>query len=252
MHNPLDLTSRLILVTGASSGIGRETAVLLSQLNARLIICGRDAGRLEATRGSLEGQGHRAECFDLSCLSEIGAWIKRLAGEEGPLDGMVHCAGVHAMVPLAVMGEQKIEHVLRANVSTSILLARAFRQRGCYRPGGSLVFLSSVAGFAGAPGMAVYAASKAAVAGLTKTLAMELASEQIRVNCVVPGFVRTEMTERLRAALTAQQYHAIEAEHPLGIGSPRDVAYGIAFLLAETGRWITGSDLVIDGGYTAL
>lgn len=113
------------------------------------------------------------------------------------------------------------------------------------------MFLSSVCAIAGAPGLSAYAASKSALIGLTKTLALELAPSRIRVNSVLPGFVRTEMTDRLGESLTNDQLEGIVARHPLGVGLPRDVANGIAYLLADTGRWVTGTSLVIDGGYTA-
>jgi NAD(P)-dependent dehydrogenase (short-subunit alcohol dehydrogenase family) len=189
--------------------------------------------------------------FDLACTAEIGAWVKGLAEQEGPFAGLVHCAGMHAAAPLSVLSQQKIEQILGLNVTTAVLLAKAFRQKGCCTRGASIVFLSSVAARAGSPGLSVYGASKAALAGLTKSLALELARDEIRVNCVLPGLVETEMTARLRQTLTPEQFQGIAAEHPLGIGSARDVAHAIAFLLAGTGRWITGSELIVDGGYTA-
>ena len=251
MINPMDLRERSILVTGASSGIGRETAVLLSELNARLILTGRNQERLDKTLGMLQGAGHRICPFDVDRLDEIPGWLKRIAVEDGPLAGLVHCAGVEVSAPVAVLSAQRVESVMRTNVGSALMLARAFRQKGCWAPDSSLVFVSSIRGVVGAAALSVYGASKAALIGMVKALAIEFAPDRIRVNCVVPGFVQTEMTDRLRARLTSEQFTAIAAMHPLGIGTPRDVANGIAFLLADTGAWITGSSLVIDGGYTA-
>jgi NAD(P)-dependent dehydrogenase (short-subunit alcohol dehydrogenase family) len=250
-HHPMDLTGCTVLLTGASSGIGRDTAILLSELNARLVLGARNRERLEQTLQSLNGTGHRIEDFDLASVDEIPTWIKKIAADSGPLHGLVHCAGIHSAHPLRILSAEKLEHVMRINVSSALMLAKGFRQKGCFVPGGSIVLLSSVAGLVGEPGVSAYAASKAAIAGLTRSLAMELAGQNIRVNCVAPGFVQTEMTDRLRESLSPEQFSAVEALHPLGLGTPRDVAHGIAFLLAATGRWITGSTLVIDGGYTA-
>jgi len=249
--DPLDLSGRTVLVTGASSGIGRDAAIFLSQCNARVILCARNRERLEQTAAQLNGPGHRIEAFDLAAADEIPARLKTLCEDTGPLHGLVHCGGVHSALPLRVLTVEKLEQVLRINVSSAAMLAKGFRQKGCSSPGSSIVLVSSVAGLVGEAGVPAYAASKAAIIGLCKTLAMELAVQGIRVNCVAPGFVKTEMGERLGAMLTPEQLAALEAKHPLGFGTPRDVSYGIAFLLAGTARWITGTTLVIDGGYTA-
>jgi NAD(P)-dependent dehydrogenase (short-subunit alcohol dehydrogenase family) len=249
--NPMDLAGRTILVTGASSGIGRETATLLSQLNARVVLAARDAERLEQTRAGLLGEEHRVETFDLNAVQEIPGWVKTLAAACGPFDGIAHCAGIHDMRPLNTMRAERFEDVMRTNVTSGVMLAKGFRQNGCFRRGGGIVFLSSVAGLVGQAGVSAYAAGKAALAGLTRSLAVELAPQGIRVNCVAPGLVDSEMTTRLRNSLSPEQFAAVEALHPLGLGTTRDVAHAVAFLLAETGRWITGSTLVVDGGYTA-
>jgi len=249
--NPLDLAGRAILVTGASSGIGRETALLLSQLGAHLVLTGRNEEHLAETLQLLTGDGHRAEPFDLSATDEIPRWLKILGASSGPLNGLVHSAGIHKLRPVRTLRSQTVEDVMRINVGAAIGLAKGFCQKGVCAPGGSVVFLSSVAGLTGQAGLAAYAASKGAIVALTRALAVEFAAEHIRVNCVAPGIVTTEMGQSLLAKLTPEQGAALEAMHLLGFGRPRDVAYAIAFLLAETARWITGTVLVVDGGYTA-
>lgn len=214
-------------------------------------MCARNRERLEETFARLTGSGHRIEALDLAAAEEIPAHLKRIAQETGPLHGLVHCAGVHSAHPLRILTVQKLEEVMRINVSAAAMLAKGFRQKGCSAPGSAIVLVSSVAGLVGEAGVPAYAASKAALIGLARSLAMELAPQGIRVNCVAPGLVKTEMGERLSGALTPEQLAALEAKHPLGFGTPRDVAHAIGFLLADTGRWITGTTLVIDGGYTA-
>lgn len=251
MLNPMDLSGCTILVTGASSGIGRETAVLLSRLQARVVLVARDQERLAQTAALLEGGGHRIEPFDLTTTDEIPRWLKHITAVAGPLHGLVHSAGMQSTRPVRMISRQHFEEVMGINVQVAISLSGAFRQKGVYARGGSIVFLSSVVALVGAVGIAAYAASKGALTALTKSLALEFVRDSIRVNCVAPAYVQTEMADRFRTSLTTEQVAQIAARHPLGIGTPLDVAYAIAFLLAETGRWITGTTLVVDGGYTA-
>jgi NAD(P)-dependent dehydrogenase (short-subunit alcohol dehydrogenase family) len=249
--NPFAMKGRTILVTGASSGIGRETAILLSRLEANVVITGRNALRLEETRSLMTGATHRTEVFDLTDADAIPEWVRRVTLQAGPLNGLVHSAGVQQTTPLRVVSAARIEEVMRTNVVSAIMLVRGFRQKGCSSRGGSVVLISSVTGLIGQPGIAAYSASKAALMGFTKSAAMELAGEGIRVNCIAPGYVETEMAAEYRGNLPVQQFEEIEKMHPLGLGKPIDVANAVAFLLADTGRWITGTTLVVDGGYTA-
>jgi NAD(P)-dependent dehydrogenase (short-subunit alcohol dehydrogenase family) len=152
---------------------------------------------------------------------------------------------------LRALTPEDVDSVMRINFAAALALSAGFRQRGVCAPQGSLVFVASVMGLVGSPARSVYSASKGALIAMTKSLALELAHEGIRVNCVAPGFVRSSMFEELTGTVPPDQIAAIEAAHPLGLGQPRDVAHAIAFLLAQTSRWITGTTLVVDGGYTA-
>lgn len=251
MLNPMDMTGRTVLVTGASSGIGRETALLLSRLGARVIATGRDRARLTETMEALEGSGHRDVIIDLTDIEAIPNWIKGLAAECGPLHGLVHSAGIVYNRPLKITTRKEIDATFGINVDAAIMLAKGFRQRGCAAPGSSIVYLSSVAALHGIPALGIYSASKGALVSMTRTLAVELAREKLRVNCICGGLVKTPMADGLPSVVSPEQYDALMREIPLGLGSPLDIAHSIAFLLADTGRWITGAALVVDGGYTA-
>lgn len=251
MLNPMDMTGRTILVTGASSGLGRETSVLLSRLGARVILTGRDEGRLHETMALLEPGDHRVVAFDLSNIADIPQWLKTLSVSVGRLNGLVHCAGIRTTLPIRAITWPSMEETLRTNLGAAVALVRGVRQKTVRAESVSIVLLSSVAALAGEPGIAEYSASKGALISAMRSMAVELAPENIRINCIAPGVVETEMTARIKEALPEDQYDAIVQSHPLGIGQPQDVAHAAAFLLAETGRWITGTTLIVDGGYTA-
>jgi 3-oxoacyl-[acyl-carrier protein] reductase len=252
MADPMDLSGKTILVTGASSGIGRTTAILLSELHARVVLVARNAGRLQETLAAMAAGDHRVETFDLSLSDEIPKRMQLIAAETGPFHGLVHAAGKQAATPIRFATESRVEDLVRTNLYSAVMLARGFIHKSCRPPdGGSIVFLSSVMAFSGQPGISVYSATKGALVGLTKSLSIELAPDRIRVNCVAPGFVETEMFEQARTLMADEQVTVLQQAHPLGFGSARDVANAAAFLLADTGRWITGSTLVIDGGYSA-
>jgi NAD(P)-dependent dehydrogenase (short-subunit alcohol dehydrogenase family) len=251
MAQPLDMSGRTVLVTGASAGIGRDVAILLAELGARVILVGRNLERLNAVAARLSGSGHVVEAFDLNQLDEIPGWMKQLALKHGELHGAVHCAGVQQTMPLRATTVRPAEDLLRVNVLAALMLAKGLRQKGVRAAEASLVLVASVMGLVGAPGRAVYCASKGAIIAMTRALALELAAEKIRVNCAAPAFVKTEMLEELKAVAGADQLAAVEARHPLGFGEPRDVSHTIAFLLSPASRWMTGSTLTVDGGYTA-
>jgi NAD(P)-dependent dehydrogenase (short-subunit alcohol dehydrogenase family) len=254
----VDLIGRRVLVTGASAGIGRATAVLLARLGARVVANGRDAERLAATLALLPGKGHAAVPFDLADSDSVPGWIKRLAEEGGPLDGLAHCAGMQASKPVRGIDRAFFDQILHANLLSALALARGFRQKGCHAPPtaghapqAALVLVSSVAAEIGQPGNVVYSASKGGLVSATRGLAMEFLRDGIRVNCVEPAMVETEMMERFRQTTTQEQFEAIRAAHPMGFGRPEDIASAIAFLLSDASRWINGATLPVDGGYLA-
>lgn len=244
------LDGKTILVTGASSGIGRACATGISQLGGRVIATGRDENRLNETIGQLQGDGHSSTVFDLSNIEQVSEWVRGLADKQGQLHGLVHMAGIHLSRPLKVTEQSIVNEIFQINVNSAIGLAKAIRHKKVRGNPCSIVLAASVAGMVGEAGISAYSATKGAIISLTKSLAMELARENIRVNCVSPSIVQTPMTELLNREYTPEQLAAIEARHPLGIGQPEDVAGPVAFLLSDAAKWITGTNLVVDGGYT--
>jgi NAD(P)-dependent dehydrogenase (short-subunit alcohol dehydrogenase family) len=250
MNHPFSLEGSRILVTGASGGLGRATALLASRMGAQVILSGRDAARLEETRAQLSGDGHHVAPCDLRS-TDIPAWLKELTAENGPISGLAHAAGIQIVRPLRMIDDSVLNETMAVNLNTALSLTKGFRQKGVCAGAGSIVLFSSVMGLAGQAGQAAYSASKGALISMCRSLALELARENIRINCVAPGLVETEMAGRLRDALPPAQYEAVTAMHPLGLGRPEHVAAPVVFLLSAAAAWITGTTLVIDGGYTA-
>lgn len=249
--HPFLLTDRHVLVTGASSGIGRATAILSSRLGARVTITGRDQERLDQTFAALSGSGHRAVVRDLSDCDSLPGWIKELVREAGAFDGLAHCAGIQIGKPVRSVDQAFFDTMLRTNLLSALSLARGLRQKGCHAERAAMVLVSSVAAEIGQPSNVVYSAAKGGLVSATRGLAMELLRDGIRVNCVAPAMVETEMMARFRQTTTAEQFAVIEAAHPMGLGQPSDVASAITFLLSEAARWINGVMLPVDGGCLA-
>lgn len=250
--NPLDLSNRHVLVTGAASGIGRSVTCLLDKLGARCALVDLDEAGLRETLVSCGGKDHRAHVCDLRRLEDIDALVQGAAAQGGPFHGIVHAAGIQAITPSKVLTPSNWRDLFAVNTEAALCLAKTLHSRKVYAGSqGSIVFVSSVIGIVGSPGAVAYSMSKAALLGLTKSLALEFASKAVRVNSIAPGFVKTPLFERVEKDWDEAQRKAVEALHPLGFGEPEDVANAVAFLLADTSRWITGTTLVVDGGYLA-
>lgn len=251
--NPLSLQGRHYLVTGASSGIGRETALLLHRLGADLSLVDCDADGLDTLRTSLDAGGSvQGYVADLSDIAGIDALVARCIAGGGKLNGVVHCAGIQSIAPVRALQIDGWRKIFAVNTEAALALGKNMASKKVYAgEHGSIVFVSSVIGMAGSAGAIPYSMSKAALNGVARSLALELASRRIRVNCIAPGFVQTPLFQRTEKLWDENQRKIVEDQHPLGFGMPEDIANAAAFLLADTGRWITGSVMVVDGGYLA-
>lgn len=246
------LLSKTILVTGASSGIGRAVAQFFSAQGSRVIIAGRSIARLKDTLSTLTGDGHFYVSGDLSDTDELKRIMDDVFEQAGALDAIVHCAGIQKTLPLQALKEADFDELFNINVKSAQFIAKFLRRKGRYnKDGTSLVFITSVAANCGEPAISTYSASKAALIGLCKSLSSELSRNNIRVNCIAPGHVETEMAHEFSKQLTTEQHAVIAGRHPLGLGKAEDVAHAAGFLSSDLSRWITGTTLFVDGGYSA-
>ena len=243
------LANRTFLVTGGSSGIGLATVRRLREEGARVVAVARGAERLAAALGS-EDATLRIIAADVADEARVKSLAEELKTGSVALHGVVHCAGAHALRPLKVLGADELQRMYASHVISSVMLCRYLVGTRVLMEGASVVLLASVAALRGASGTIAYAGAKAGLIAAAKSLAIELAAKKIRVNTLSPGVVRTPQSEAFLNALPPEQRAAIEREHPLGLGQPEDVAALAAFLLTDEARWITGSNLVIDGGLT--
>ncbi|MDF2642357.1 MAG: putative gluconate 5-dehydrogenase [Pseudomonas sp.] len=250
--NPFSLNDKSIMVTGASSGIGRQVAIWLSEQGARITLVARNEERLHNTLAALHGVEHCVAPFDFLSDEDVPAWIKGLVQASAvPFDGLVHAAGVLTPTPIRALSLAQWEKHMASNVTSGFSLIKGFRQKSVFRQGASIVLVSSVMGRVAEPALMAYCASKGAVDAMVKAAALELAREGIRVNAVAPGVVHSEMTRNLDALVGEHAMHESSQKHPLGIGEALDVAYAVNYLLSPAARWVTGTSLVVDGGYLA-
>jgi NAD(P)-dependent dehydrogenase (short-subunit alcohol dehydrogenase family) len=244
--NPFSLNNKNILVTGASSGIGRAIAVACSQMGAAVILTGRNEERLKETLSQLQGTNHDYLLADLKEEKEIEQLVERLP----ELDGFVSNAGIVKPLLLAYTDENEMNEVLQTNAVSALNLTRLLIQRKKIKKAASVIYISSINGNnCSSIGSSVYAASKAMLNGFMKAVALELASKKIRVNCINPGMIETDIFSG--SNIDVDELEKDKLKYPLKrYGKPEEVAYAAVYLLSDAAEWITGSSLVIDGGYT--
>lgn len=244
-HNPFSLTGKNILVTGASGGIGRQIALECARMGARVFFTGRNAAKLEALLSEMPDQtSHVSIIADLTVSEDLDKVIESIDN----LDGIVHCAGVGDRTLSKMVRQKDIDRVMKTNFEAPVLLQRALLKKKKVNKGASIVFIASRAASAPTIGNGLYSASKGALISYSKVLGLELAPQKIRVNCICPAMVWTELIEK-DAALTGADYHEAEKAYPLGrYGKPEDIAYLSVYLLSNCSEWMTGSCINITGG----
>ena len=246
-HNPFSLEGKTVLITGASSGIGRAMAVACSRMGGRVVATGRDRRRLAETVSALEGDGHLSMACDLNSPEETVGLVEAVPA----LDGFVANAGCNRRMLCQYIKEGDMDLVMRTNLISPILLVRLLLKAKKIKRGGSIVFTSSIAVSHSSIGDSVYSATKGGIQSFSKVLALELANKQIRVNTIQPGMVRTGFVEN--SILSAEDYAADEKRYPLGrYGKPEEIALAAVYLLSDATTWMTGSSVVMDGGISLV
>ncbi len=247
------LKGKKILVTGASSGIGRQCAISCSRQGAVVVLLGRNMARLHETLAlTSDPAGNILYSVDLLEYEHVEDVVEDIVNKIGRLDGLINSAGISTTLPINATSSDKLEHFLKTNVIGPMNLTRQFvRAKHISESGGSVVFISSVMGVVGEKGKTLYSTTKGALISAVRSLAVELAPRKIRVNTVSPGVVESPMSEDAVYNRDEASLNKIREFHPLGLGVPEDVANASVFLLSDAARWITGTNLFVDGGYTA-
>ena len=247
-YNPFSLENKTILVTGASSGIGKAIAIECSKMGAKVIITARSEDRLNETLSLMEGETHKKIIADLSSAEDIS----KLVDELPQLDGIVQCAGMTIPKPFHFYSKENIHSIMDVNFEAPVHITQSLLKGKKIRNKSSIVFISSISGvWVSYVAGSIYSASKGAINGLVKGLAIELGSKGIRVNSVNPGMVETNILSD--GVVSEEQLEEDRKKYPLKrYGKPEEVAYAVIYLLSDASSWTTGSNILIDGGYTLL
>ena len=244
MSETFSLSGKTILVTGATSGIGKKCAIDLSASGAKLVVTGRDEARLNETMTLLHGDGNSFFVADLLEFDKFASIAESLP----LLDGVVHSAGITGHLPAKFIGVNDISEIMQVNYMAPVLLTAALLRKKKIANKASIVFLSSITTKYPYYGGALYGSSKAAIEAYSRVLAIELAAKGIRSNCISPSFVRTPMVEDSGKTISNDVLEKFEKMMPLGFGEPTDVSNAILYLLSDASKWVTGSNMVLGGG----
>lgn len=244
-YNPFSLDGKTILITGASSGIGRTTAVECSKMGAKVVITGRNEHRLQETFEQLEDDGHIQIVADLATSEGIASLVDKMP----VINGCVNNAGYNVMQLIPFIKDDDANTIFKVNTLAPIMLTNLMVKRKKIQKEGSIVFTSSIAGLGiCTPGNSLYSATKGALTSFMKNAAIDLAQKKIRCNAVLPGMIETPLKAG-KSLITEEQWEVNRQLYPLKrFGVPEDVAYGIIYLLSDAAAWVTGTELVIDGG----
>lgn len=251
MYNPFSLENKVIIVTGASSGIGAQCAIDCSKMGAKVVLVARNEERLQQTLSQMEGEGHLVKSYDLNDLDGIKSLVTSITSEIGKIDGFIHAAGIEITKPIKLLTPEDYETEYRTNALAGFEFVRQLSSIKNTNNGASVVLISSISGVIGRGTVAAYAASKGAMISATRTMAIELAKRNIRVNSVSPGTILTPMMQNVLDNMNEETRAKRVDGFLLGLGETTDVSNACIYLLSEAARWVTGQNLIIDGGYTA-
>ena len=247
INNPFLLEGKKILVTGASSGIGKQIAIVLAKQGAIPFIVARRKEKLRETISLFpEKIASKFYVCDLTEFEEI----KVLTDNIDKLDGVIFNAGIIDYVPIKVLTPERVRNIFAINFDSQVMLTQQLLNKRKINSNASLVYISSISTHLGVPGTAIYAASKAAMTSFAKVLASELSSKKIRVNVISPGIIKTKLFDVVSHKLNTDVFEKDEVSYPLGFGAPEDIANAVTFLISDSAKWITGTEMILDGGFT--
>jgi NAD(P)-dependent dehydrogenase (short-subunit alcohol dehydrogenase family) len=252
MKSAFSLENRVIIITGASSGIGKQCAISCSQMGAKVVLIARNEERLQETISQLDGKEHIYSSLDITRFDEIENTVKEAVNKVGKIDGFIHSAGIEKTLPLRIMKPEYYQEMFNINVVAGFEIAKILSKKK-YRKGcASFVFISSIMSVVANSGLIGYCATKGAINSGVREMAVELARKKIRVNSVSPAHLSdTEMSSNKNQNIGKDALKKLEKMHPLGLGSKEDVANACIYLLSDASRWVTGTNLIVDGGYSA-
>lgn len=251
-NNPLSIEGKTIVITGGASGIGRQCAIDFSNAGANLVLLDINEEQLAVTKGlcnpEVKCSFYRCDLTDADSLEGI---VKQAVEDNGLLSGMLHCAGIEKTLPYNKLSVADYDRIYSVNVVGAMNLLKYLTKKSNRAEHAKYVLIASITAVVGRPGVAAYAASKGAIVSVVKTLALELAPKGMTINCISPGTILTPLMQNMMESLTEEQQAERKAGFPLGLGVPSDIANTAMFLLSDGARWITGQNIVVDGGYTA-
>lgn len=251
MINPIDLSGKNILVTGASSGIGKSIAIFLSKVGANVIMAARSEEKLKETLNELEPGNHSYYLIDLNNLNEIEGMIDKICSDGRKLNGLVHSAGISRTIPIQYLKQDDLKNIMSINFYSFVELVKHLSKRK-YCDGGSIVAISSISSKVGARGLSAYCASKGALDAAIRSLALDLTAKNIRINSIAPAMIRTQIYDGLVDIVNNKDFETdLKKRQIMGLGKPEDVASAAAFLLSDASGFITGTSMIVDGGYLA-
>lgn len=247
--NPFSLEGKTILVTGASSGIGRQCAIDCAKMGAKVVAIGRNMERLDGVMVEMGGTGI-CYSFDLSRVEEIKELITTIVVENGKLDGFIHAAGIEITNPVKLCKPEEYESLYRVNCLSAFEIVKQLCGIKTFNKGGSVVLISSISGLIARKGLSAYAASKGALISSARVMAAEMASREVRVNTVSPGTILTPMMQKAIDRMSEEDKKKRVDGFPLGLGQTTDISNACIYLLSDASRWVTGQNLIVDGGFT--
>lgn len=250
-YNPFSLEGKRIIVTGASSGIGQQCAVSCAAMGASVVLIGRNQERLGNVLQQINDINSEAISLDIKNYDNVRECILKLIDRSGPFDGFIHSAGIDKTKPLRNVSPEDMTEVYETNVIAGINILKLLTKKGHFNIGFKAIFISSITSLIARVGTLSYTASKGAIVSATRELAVELAPKGINVNCISPGTILTSLMEKVLNEMSEEDRTKRLSGFPLGIGQPEDIANACIYLLSDAARWITGHNLIVDGGYTA-